>query len=123
MVSSNNISVRRRNSLVIGATLASISTCARIHNTLLLRGLLRAASVLGAVVHVVVVAAMTRVGLLLRLVLVALGALDVDVCDAAAFVMLGHRFVLVGRLRILGDNIPGMQETGNETENREEDID
>jgi len=50
-----------------------------------------------------------------------MGRLDVDVCDAAAF--LGQRFVLVRRLGELGDDVPGVEETGDEAQTAEEDVD
>ena len=49
--------------------------------------------------------------------------LNVDVGDAAALAILGHRLVLIGRFGVLGDDVPRMEETGDEAENAEEYVD
>ena len=49
-------------------------------------------------------------------------ALDVVICYATAFgVILGH--LLIGRFGIYPDNVPGVYETGEDTETAESDVD
>ncbi len=115
LVVANNIGVRRGH---LGIRGASLSSGAR--DALLLRrlgsgrrGLVRAV-VLGsggaAVVH--------AVGLVL-----VVGRLDVDVGDAAILAVARQGLVLVGRLGELGDNVPGVEEAGDEAQAAEEDVD
>lgn len=114
MVSGDNVGVRWRHALTIGAAFAVI--CDAL--LLLRRRLRRATSVLSTVVQVAVVvlvvgSAMVRLGLTLRLLALGMAvlmrtrwALDVDVGDAIALTILGESLVLVGRLGILRDDIP-----------------
>lgn len=118
VVSSNDLSVRRGNTVVIRAALASI------RDTLLLRGrssLARGGGVLRAVVHVV--ATVLGLRLRLRLLLVALRALDVDVGNTAALAIIGDGLVLVGRLGEFGNDVPGVKEARNVSEDAEQNVD
>lgn len=122
VVSSDDLGIRRRDTVVIRAAFASI------HDTLLLRGrsgLARSRGVLCAVVHVVVAAAAIVLGLRLRLglLLVALRALDVDVGNAAALSIVRDGLVLVGRLGEFGDDVPGVEKAWDVSEDAEQDVD
>lgn len=57
----------------------------------------------GAVVHVV------RGALRLWwLAARAMGSLNVDICDSAAFMVIGNGLVFIGGLGVLGDDVPGV---------------
>jgi hypothetical protein len=113
VVASNNLGVRRGNALVIRAARS------RVYNAVLLRLGRRAGLLLGGgtVVH----AALLLLGLGL-LAVRAMGRLDVDVCDAAAALLVGNSLVLVRRLGVLGDDVPGVEQAGDEAEDAEEDV-
>jgi hypothetical protein len=113
VVSGDNVGVRGRHALALGATLAVIC------NALLLlrRRMRRAASVLSTVVQVAVVlvvgSARVRLRLTLGLLVLRMAvlvrtwwALDVDIGDAVTLTILGQSLVLVGRLGILRDDVP-----------------
>jgi hypothetical protein len=68
------------------------------------------------------VGAVVHGGMLMGLGLLARRALDVDVGDAAALAA-GEGLVLVGRLGVLCDDVPGVQEAGQEAEDSEADVD
>jgi hypothetical protein len=113
VVSGNNVGVRGRHALALGAALAVI--CDAL--LLLRRRMRRAASVLSAVVQVAVVlvvgSAVVRLRLALGLLVLRMAmlvrtwwALDVDVGDAVTLTILGQSLVLVGRLGILRDDVP-----------------
>jgi len=53
----------------------------------------------------------------------AMGRLDVDVCDSAAFAIVGDGLILVGGLGELGDDVPSMEKAGDEAEEAEENVD
>lgn len=112
MITGHDLSIGRRNAVIRRAALA----CARHAMLLALRALARGARgrAVGAVVHATGV---------LRLGLLVLRRLDVDVGDAACFAVLRNGLVLVGRLGVLGDDVPGVQETRDEAQNGEEDVD
>lgn len=115
MVAGNNLGVRRRNALVIGVRAA----LSRVRHALLLRlGLRRRVLVgSGAIVHVV------RGALRLWWLEVRAMGLDVDVCDSAAFAVVGDGLVLVGGLGVLCDDVPGVEEAWEEAEEAEADVD
>lgn len=113
VVASNNLGVGWRDALVIGASLAGIRDAMLLRR----RSRVRSGGALGAVVHAL---GRLRLGLLGVL---ALRALDVDVGDAAALAILGERLVLVGRLGVLGDDVPRVKQAGDEAEHAEEDVD
>lgn len=103
VVAGNNLSVRRRDALVLGVRAA----LSRVRHTLLLRrglGLWRRVLVgSGAIVQLVRGA--------LRLWWLAarpMGSLNVDICDSATFVVVGDGLVFVGGLGVLGDDVPGV---------------
>ena len=52
-----------------------------------------------------------------------LRCLDVDVRHASTLAVLRNGLVLVGRLGILRDDVPGVEKTGDVTEDAEEDVD
>lgn len=52
--------------------------------------------------------------------MLTIGRLDIDICNAAAF--LGQRLVLVRWLGELGDDVPRVEEAGDEAETAEEDV-
>lgn len=114
VVASNNLGVGWRDALVIGASLAGIRDAMLLRRRSRVRG---GGGALGAVIH-----ALRRLRLGLLGVL-ALRALDVDVGDAATFAILGERLVLVGRLGVLGDDVPRVKQAGDEAEHAEEDVD
>lgn len=116
VVSSDGCCVRR-GSLAIGAASADVIVAA---SALLLRLVLT--GVAAAAVVVLAGAAVVHAALGLRLVLAA-RRLDVDVADAAALAVLRQRLVLVGRLRVLGDDVPRVQQARDEPEEAEEDVD
>lgn len=62
---------------------------------------------------------------LLLLLLSLRGAirLNIDVCDAAAGLGILREDVVGLQLGVLGDDVPGVQEAGDETEHTEEDVD
>jgi hypothetical protein len=132
VVASNNVGVRWRNSFVIvGAALAGIRGAGVLLGLLGLRRVVLsrvAGSALGAVVHASVLSTrllcllmLLRVRLLVRLLVV--GRLDIDVGDAAALIVLRQRLVLVGRLGVSRNDIPGVEKARNITEDRQEDVD
>lgn len=116
MVAGNNLGVRRRNALRIRAALSRVCT------TVLLRPGRRAGVLLRPRGSAVVHTALLLLGLGL-LAVSAMGRLDVDVCDAATAVLVGDSLVLVGRLGELCDDVPGVEEAGDEAEDAEEDVD
>jgi len=126
---------RRRRTAVARASSSSITTAAG--SALLLRLVLVLVVLLGrgprgAVVHVARRLGRLGVGALLRLV--SLGALllrlavaavvDEDV-DAAVLRVLRDVLVVVvvGRLGVFGDDVPGVEEAGNVAEDEKEDVD
>jgi hypothetical protein len=113
VVAGNNLSVRRGNALAVGVRAA----LSRVHGTLLLR--LRGGAVVGsgAVVHTL------RVLGLWWLAVRAMGRLDVNVCDSAAFAIVGDGLILVGGLGELGDDVPSMEKAGDEAEEAEKNVD
>ncbi|KAI9152168.1 hypothetical protein HJFPF1_09393 [Paramyrothecium foliicola] len=121
VVASNDLGVRRGNTIVIGATLAirRHTLLLRLRSRVVLGGAATASRTLGTVVHTGVLS--TRLALLL--VLVARRSLNVDVGNAATLLVLRQRLVLVGRFGVLRDDVPGVQEAGNITEDGEEDVD
>lgn len=128
MVSSDDVGIGRWHALAFRAALAV--SC---HAMLLGRRTRRTTSVLSAIVHaVIVVASTTMMRLGLRLGLLVLGvavlmrawrALDVDVGNAVTLTIMWQGFVLVGRLRIFGDDVPCVNEAGDVGETAEEDVD
>jgi lysylphosphatidylglycerol synthetase-like protein (DUF2156 family) len=118
VVSGDNVGVRGRYALAIGAALAIIcDTLLLLLLLLLRRGMRRTTSVLSTVVQVAVVlvvgSAVVRLRLALGLLVLRMTmlvrtwwALDVDVGDAIALTILGESLVLVGRLGILRDDVP-----------------
>jgi lysylphosphatidylglycerol synthetase-like protein (DUF2156 family) len=120
VVSGDNVGVRGRYALAIGAALAIICDTLLLLLLLLLllrRGMRRTTSVLSTVVQVAVVlvvgSAVVRLRLALGLLVLRMTmlvrtwwALDVDVGDAIALTILGESLVLVGRLGILRDDVP-----------------
>lgn len=129
MISSDNVGVRRWHALTFRTTLAI--AC---HAMLLGRRTRRTTSVLSAIVHAVIVVASTammrlRLGLGLLVLGVAVAvlmrawrALDVDVGNAVTLTILWQGLVLVGRLRIFGDDVPCVDKAGNVCEAAEEDV-
>ena len=83
------------------------------------RVVLRRAAALGAVVHATVVLGLGLLALLARVL--AGRDLDVDVGDA--FFVARERLVLVGRLGVLCDDVPSVQEAGEVAEDGKEDVD
>lgn len=53
----------------------------------------------------------------------AMGRLNIDICDSAAFAVIGDGLVFVGGLGELGDDVPGVKKAGDEAEDAEEDVD
>lgn len=88
------------------------------------RLLLRVLAIVLVLVAAVVGGAVVHAALGLGLVLPAL-RLDVHILHAAAAlaVVAVQRLVLVGRLGVLGDDVPGVQEAGDVAEDAEEDVD
>lgn len=128
MVSGDDVGVGRWHALALRTALAV--TC---HAMLLGRRTRRTTSVLSAIVHaVIVVASTTMMRLRLGLGLLVLGmavlmrawrALNVDVGNAITLTIMWQGLVLVGRLRILGDDVPCVNEAGDVGETAEEDVD
>lgn len=50
-------------------------------------------------------------------------SLDVDIGDSAPLAISRERLVLVWWLGVLGDDVPGVQQAGDQAENAEEDVD
>ena len=109
-----------RNGFSIGRRYTPTITVARARRALVLTlcGLARGAAALRAVVH-----AATRVVLSLWLGLARRRRIHVDVGDATALAVLRELIVVVRALGELGDDVPGVQEAGDETETAEEDVD
>lgn len=108
--------------MIIRAALASIC------GTLLLRGrssLARGGGVLRAVVHVVatVLGLRLKLGLLVLSLVLALWALDVDVGNTTALAIIRDGLVLVGRLGEFGNDVPGVEETWDVSEDAEQNVD
>jgi len=108
--------------VIIRAALASIC------GTLLLRGrssLARGGGVLRAVVHVVatVLGLRLKLGLLVLSLVLALWALDVDVGNTTALAIIRDGLVLVGRLGEFGNDVPGVEETWDVSEDAEQNVD
>lgn len=114
VIAGNDLGVRRGNALRVRAALT------RADNAVLLRLGRRAGWRVrgGAVVHL----ALRVLGLWL-LAVSAVRRLHVDVCDAAALAIVGDDLILVGGLGELGDDVPGVQQAGDEAEHAEEDVD
>lgn len=108
--------------MVIRTALASI------RDTLLLRGrlgLARSGGVLRAVVHVIATVLGLRLWLrlLVLCLVVALRALDVDVGNTAALTIIRDGLVLVGRFGEFGNDVPGVEETRDVSEDAEQNVD
>lgn len=126
VVSSHNLRIRRRHALVLRAALA-ISTARHtlfllprllLLLLLLLRRRLRATA-LSAVVHIVLLS--RRLVLLLRPGWAVV--LHVHIRHAAALAVVRQRLVLVRRLGVFGDDVPGVQQARDVAEDAEEDVD
>ena len=119
VVASHNLGVRGRNALVVatGATLAvrGDALLLRLRGRVVLRR-----GALGAVVHAAV---LLGLGLVLALALgvMAGGTLNVNIRDTA--LVSGERLVLVRRLGVLCDDVPGVEEAGDIAEDGEENVD
>jgi len=92
----------------------------RVYNAVLLRLGRRAGMLLrsGAVVH----AALGFVGLWL-LAVRTMGRLDIDVCDSASLAIARDSLILVRGLGELGDDVPGVEKTGDKAKHAEENVD
>ncbi len=112
MVAGNDLGIGRRDTTAVGAALSGARDAVLLLSLGLVLGL-------GAVVH----AALGPGLLLLAVAAGAVGRLDVHVGDAAALAVVGQGFVLVRRLGELGDDVPGVEEAGDEAQAAEEDVD
>jgi len=130
VISSDDVGIGRWHTLAFRTTLAVIC-----HAMLLRRRTRRTASILSAVVHAVIVVASTtmmRLGLGLGLLVLGVAvavlmrawrALNVDVGNAVTLTIMWQGLVLVGRLRIFGDDVPCMDKAGDVGETAEKDVD
>lgn len=122
MVTSNNLCITgRHTTLLIRSALCRSGTGLgpRLLRTLWLRQqlLLLLVSVTPVLLRSVVHAPVRRGRSALR----SMRSLDVDICNVAAF--LGQRLILVCRFGVLGDDVPCVNEAGDEAEAAEEDVD
>lgn len=134
VVTGDDLGVGRGNALVLGAALAGGHDALLLGMRLVGRSGSRPGGALGAVIHAALGGGgllSLGLGLVLVLVLVllvmllgALGALDVDVGNAAAGIALvwGKSLVLERRLGVLGDDVPGVDQAGNVAKDTEEDV-
>lgn len=131
MVAGNDLSIRWGDALVIGGSLASIRDAVLLGrgcSSRLAGGGSRPRRALSTVVHAALgsrsLLGLDLVLVLLMMLLGALGALNVDVGNSAAIALGGRKgLVLVWRLRIFGNDIPGVDQAGDVTEDAEENVD
>jgi hypothetical protein len=100
VVASNDASIRRRDASLLGGGTA-----------------------LGTIVHP---AGVLRLGLALlrslRLRLLPM-VLNIDVGDSSSFTVGWHALVFIWWLGVLGDNVPGVEQAGDEAEDAEQNVD